>query len=128
MGSSRNRNAGNNLERRVMHDMQEIYPKCKTSRNESRTLDAKKVDLTDTPPFAFQIKSSATRVPYDSILEEMDTEDVKVVIHDYTEKKGTRFYSKERYAIMHYQDFLDLIFNAGYGTNNEKKKNKEIIE
>ena len=51
------RNKGNSYERKIMNQIKIFFPKVKTARNESKTLDDSKVDLAFTNPFNLQLKA-----------------------------------------------------------------------
>ena len=105
--SNRNRNAGNGYELKILKKLKELFPDILTSRNESRSMDAKGVDFVNTKPFNFQCKLSITKPSYD-VLERMP-EGINVVIHGHVVKAEKNFVKKEDYVIMKLDDFIDLI-------------------
>jgi hypothetical protein len=123
--ANRNRTAGNNFERYCQKKLVDIFPNTLTSRNESRTLDALKVDLTNTDPFYFQCKSLATKADYHTLINEMpQTNNINVVLHRFTKKANTRFIKQEDYAILKMDDFINLIKQISYGTKTHNNTNE----
>ena len=104
---NRNRTAGNNYELKVLKKLKEIFPQIVTSRNESRSMDASKVDFCFTGPYNFQVKLSINKPSYD-IINEMP-EGVNVIIHGQVKKANKHFILKEEYAIIKLDDFINLI-------------------
>lgn len=75
------RNVGHAYERQVMHEMIDLgWPDCRTSRNDSRVLDAMKVDLTNTEPLSLQCKRWNSAPAYHKVLAEMP-EGLNVILH-----------------------------------------------
>jgi hypothetical protein len=121
--SNRNRTAGHNWERECQKVLLPLFPKTLTSRNESRTLDNLKVDLTHTDPFYFQCKTTATKLDYHTLLNEMPQDNhVNVLLHRLTKKVNTRFIKQDDYAILKMSDFIDLITTI-YGTKENNNSN-----
>lgn len=116
----RNRIAGHNWERECVKLFVKIgFPHVVTSRSESRKRDADKIDLMNTDehengllPYSVQCKTLSTAAPYPKLIAEMKSLQgaIKVVLHKQTKKseKG-KFIETGRYAIMHMDDFMDLI-------------------
>ena len=107
MGKNRNSDAGNGYELKVLKRLQHLFPQIVTSRNESRSQDAKKVDFCFTGPFNFQVKLSINKPSYD-IIEDMP-EGVNVIIHGQVKKSNKNFVLKEEYAIIKLDEFIKLI-------------------
>lgn len=108
--ANRNRTAGHNWELECQKLLLPFFPNTLTSRNESRTLDAQKVDLTHTDPFYFQCKTLATKADYHKLLNEMpQTDNINVVLHRLTKKANTRFVKQGDYAILKLEDFIKLL-------------------
>ena len=105
--ANRNRDAGNAYELKVLKKLKHLFPQIVTSRNESRSLDAKKVDFCFTGPFNFQVKLSMTKPSYD-IIEDMP-EGVNVIIHGQVKKSNKNFVLKEEYVILKLDEFIKLI-------------------
>jgi len=115
---NRNRTAGNNLERKYAIELRDIgYDNIVTSRSESRLLDAAKVDLFDSnrgsPEFKYfiQVKNTTKDLKYtDMFKDESRATDLPyVIMHNKTEKRGTRFFSEGEYVIMEKNTFYNLI-------------------
>ena len=53
--ANRNRNAGHKYELDILAKLKELFPDIVTSRNESRSMDAKKVDFCNTKPLTFNV-------------------------------------------------------------------------
>ena len=83
------RRKGHNFERLIRKKLLSIYPKCQTSRYESKMLDDRGIDLTHTYPFAFQCKAVEKGVNPQKILSEMIIEkgEIPLLCH---KKKGYR--------------------------------------
>ena len=103
----RNRTAGNAFELQVLKKFIKFFPDILTSRNESRSMDAKKVDFCNTYPFHFQCKLSVN-TPNFKILDEMP-EGKNVLIYGKVVKANKNFMQKETYAILKLDDFLELL-------------------
>jgi hypothetical protein len=108
--TNRNREKGHRFERKTRKLLSFVFPEIKTSRNESKELDNKGVDFTKTDPFNFQCKSWSKKVDYVEIISKMEkVEGIPVILHQLTEKRGSRFYVVEEYAILKMVDFMNLI-------------------
>jgi len=144
--SKRNLNVGHKLERdvvnlinkRVLNDpniktkdirgipdsMFSILPKLGTTRELSRALDSRKVDITTISferrhefPYLLQTKSlcgGAANYPlFLSEIRENNSNGIPVFIHQQTFKKVTKsrteFHVKDEFACMYLQDFIDMI-------------------
>ena len=122
---SRNRRAGHKWERMCRDALKFLSPYLVTSRSESRSRDAMKIDLMNNNeykngifPFEVQCKSTIKRVDYHTLLNELPGERPGIVLHQYTEKRGTRFFPQGEYAIMKMDELLKIIKDA-YGNNEE---------
>lgn len=114
----RNRSVGHVFERTIANKMKEIgFPHVVTTRSESRGRDNQGIDLMNKDelvngrlPYNIQCKSMTSRVPYAQLLRDLpaDTGSINVVLHQFTEKKGTQFYTKGHYAILDMNAFLDM--------------------
>ena len=104
--SNRNRDAGNAYELQILKKLKEQFPDIVTSRNESRSLDAKGVDFCNTGKFNFQCKLSINKPGYE-VLERMP-EGINIVIHGHCKKAAKNFVKKEDYVILKLKDFLEL--------------------
>ena len=107
----RSRNEGNNWELDILKWLKNLFPDAVTSRNESRTRDAQKVDFCNTRMWNFQAKSTCTGVNYHKLLNEMPVGELNVIIHKRTEKAGTKFMDKGHYVIMDEDTFQILLTN-----------------
>jgi hypothetical protein len=104
---NRNRTAGNTYERYICNLLKTIFPNVLTSRNESRTMDAKKVDLVNTEPYHFQIKLTKS-FPGVDILDEMPSGE-NIIIWGRVKKAKVNFIKKGDYAIMNLRTLTKLI-------------------
>ncbi len=109
--ASRNRTAGHNWERECIKDLKVVFPSAISSRMESKRADDAGKDICNTGDFDFQCKNTAKKLDYDEVLDDIETDGIKVILHKLTEKKGNRFIVKDKYAIMKYEDFIDLLIN-----------------
>ena len=113
----RNRGAGHKWERDCKNRFIEIgFPHVVTSRSESRSTDARKIDLMNSRerlngvfPFAVQCKSYSSRLDYHKLMEEIDSDEIKVILHRFTKKAKTKFMTQGEYAILKIDDFFNLI-------------------
>lgn len=118
----RNRRAGHTWERQLAEMFRELgYPHVVTTRSESRSRDAQKIDLMNRNelsngrfPFNVQAKTTTNHVKYAKLLAEMPATPgvMNIVLHKQTEKVGTRFQPLDTYAIMLLKDFKQLIRDA----------------
>lgn len=125
---SKNATKGHNYERDVIKILQNIgFPHAVSTRSESRSLDAQKVDITNKNahkngrlPFNFQCKSLTDveiesgrleKVKYRELLHEIEISEgiYNVVLHRHTVKKETNFMVQGEYAFMHQKDFFALV-------------------
>lgn len=112
-----NRTAGHAWERKCVKLMKECgFDKVVTSRSESRATDNKKIDIMNEDPWtngklpiSIQAKNYSKRIKYDELLKEIDTTEIPVIFHKYTQKATTKFVTKGKYAILNLEDFLTLI-------------------
>ena len=105
--SNRNRDAGNGYELKVLKKLKEIFPQIVTSRNESRSMDARKVDFCFTGPYNFQVKLSINKPSYD-IIKQMP-EGTNVLIHGEVKKSNKNFVLKNEWVILEFDEFIKLI-------------------
>ena len=105
--SNRNRDAGNGYEREILNKIKFLFPDILTSRNESRSLDAKKVDFCNTHPFNFQCKLQK-QTPNVEILKQMP-EGKNVIVWGKTRRASVNMVKDGDYVIMKLDTFLDLI-------------------
>ena len=106
--ANRNRNAGHKYELDILKKLKELFPDIVTSRNESRSMDAKKVDFCNTDIFNFQCKLSINQ-PNVRILDEMPEDGKNVIIYGKVWKANKNFVKKGDFVIMKLSTFIDLI-------------------
>ncbi len=110
MASNRNRTAGHNYERDVIKKLKEIgYSDAVSSRYASRITDDAGIDIMGTDDIAIQCKNTARGIDYCTILEGMNTDKHKVILHKRTEKKGSRFCKRREVAILDIDLFYELL-------------------
>jgi len=115
----RNRQAGHKFELECVKAFREAgYPECVSSRSSNRSRDALKIDLVNRDeitsgrmPWAVQCKNIKGHIKYASIISELPKEhNVKrVILHNQTEKVGTRFITRDKFAIMYMEDFMEIV-------------------
>jgi Holliday junction resolvase len=103
--ANRNRNAGHLLERDIVHRLKEMGYDAVTSRQESRSADARGIDIISDFPMSIQCKATVNKPKIHEILTETDAE---VIVWRKMEKKGKRFYSQGEYAILPLDEFFKL--------------------
>lgn len=123
-GGKRNRNAGHAWEREGVNDFGRFYPNVASSRAVSRARDAEKVDLAYPDeikfgrfPFNAQYKSYSRPIPYPKLLSELPKIEgvINVIMHKQTERVGTRFMPKGKFAILGSDDFFKLVaYKVGF--------------
>jgi hypothetical protein len=111
---------GSNLERKIVTEINELNLgyKVGTSRLYSRYMDNMDVDIVDTPesnkrfPYHIQCKSYTSPVKYRDIFSEFKLKDRPlIIIHEVTEKRGSRFFKCGDYVIMKKEDFYEILKN-----------------
>lgn len=106
---------------RAIHDSSfHIFPKLACSREVDRAADAKKRDISlvnkereEEFPYVIQAKSYSTSIPYHKLIQELKENfpnKVPVVFHKFTENTGKIFKTRGEYAIISYEDFMNLIY------------------
>lgn len=115
----RNRTAGSNWERDLVQLFRSIgFPYVVTTRSESRSRDAQKIDLINKDefnhgrlPYNVQAKNVKGHLKYAKVLGELpkDKGVINVVLHKQTEKKNNRFVTVDKFAILHLDDFIDMV-------------------
>lgn len=115
----RNRRAGCNFERNLADEFRQLgYVHVVTTRSESRSRDAEKIDLMNKDelvngrfPFNVQAKTTTNHVKYAKLLAEMPTVVgvSNIVVHKQTQKVGTRFQPVGTYVVMMFADFKQLL-------------------
>lgn len=115
----RNRAAGNNWERELAKFFRELgYPHVATTRQESRSRDADKIDLMNKEehtngrfPFNIQAKNTIKQVKYAKLLSELPTQEgvINAIFHKHTTRTGDRFLGTGKYVILSVKDFEKLL-------------------
>lgn len=105
--ANRNRDAGHKFELDILSKLKDLFPGILTSRNESRTKDAQKIDFCNTDAYQFQAKLTKN-FPGVDILDQMP-EGKNIIIWGKTEKAKTNFVKKGEYVIMKFETFKELI-------------------
>jgi len=106
MAANRNKQAGNKFELDIVHVLKEMGYDAVSSRQESRSADARGIDIISKEyPYQIQAKCMVNQPNFHTLLTETDAE---VVFFRKTEKKGTRFYAQGEYAILPLDMFYKL--------------------
>lgn len=100
--ANRNRSAGNAYECKIAQELRELGYEAATSRSESRSLDAKGVDLVSNFPLQTQMKTSCNQPNFHKLLTETEAQ---IVFWQKTEKAGSRFMAQNEYIVMAKEDF-----------------------
>jgi|SRR6185369_14970601 len=114
----RNRTAGSNWERDLVQLFRSIgFPHVVTTRSESRSRDAQKIDLINKDefkngrlPYNVQAKNIKGHLKYAKVLGELPQDEgvINVILHKQTEKKNNRFVTVDKFAILRLEDFIDM--------------------
>jgi len=115
----RNRSAGNGWERELAELFRAIgFPHVVTTRSESRSRDAQKIDLMNKNegvvgrlPYNVQAKNTTGHLKYAKVMSEMPVEKgiVNVILHKQTERSGIRFICRDKFAILKMDDFINMV-------------------
>lgn len=115
----RNRQAGHKFELDCIKAFKEAgFEDCVSSRSSNRNRDALKIDLVNRDeiasgrmPWAIQCKNVKGHLKYAAVIGELPKEPnvTRVVLHNQTEKVGTRFITRDRFAIMYMDDFMEIV-------------------
>ena len=109
-----NRRRGIKWELDCINAIKHIFNKAVSSRAESRTLDAAKVDICYTGDYSIQCKLSNKRISYDVILDSMpDNKKINVIFHKLTRKSKKNFVTLGTYAMLNLEDFIKILENYG---------------
>jgi hypothetical protein len=112
-----NRNKGHRWELTVLAMLKPIFPNVLTSRNESRTEDAKKIDLVNTGDLAVQCKNYSTTPNFVKIFEEMDAGDRnKVIFYKNNKYRG----EKGELVVIQAKDFVEMLKWVKYVEEQKK--------
>lgn len=120
MGTSRGRRVGHQYERDTVNKLKNtgFFNYVGSTRLLSRALDNAKIDICnnqlETPErlkWNIQCKCYKGNIDYKRVLEEMPQgeEQISVVFHKRTEKKGTRFFTVGNYAFLSEEDFIKMM-------------------
>lgn len=111
-----NRTAGNNYEREIVIEINDLGYKVGSARLHSRYYDNMKVDIVDVPPVEnpfplhIQCKTSANRVNYPKFFEEFTLKDKPfAVFHKFTKKAKKNFMAQGEYVILKKEDFYEIL-------------------
>jgi len=117
--SNRNRVAGHNFERQCINILKSIgYTDAASSRSSNRNRDALKIDIVNKDeivngrlPWAIQCKNVVNHLKYAKVIAEMPKEPnvTRVVFHNQTEKVGERFITRDQFAILYLDDFIEIM-------------------
>ena len=102
--SNRNRDAGNAYECKIASELREIGFEAVTSRSESRSLDAKGIDLVSNFPLQAQMKTACNQPNFHKLLTETEAQ---IIFWQKTEKAGARFMPKGEYVILAKNDLYN---------------------
>lgn len=111
---ARNRQRGNNYERRIVKELHELgFTEVTTSRNESKAIDNGKVDIIDKAnklPCSIQIKKCIQTPQYFTIRKEsIAPKDKFCIIWNKQKKVNDRFMSEGEAVIIPKELFYELI-------------------
>lgn len=127
-GPHRNRRAGHKFELTIRNAFRDIgYPHLVSSRSESRSRDAQKVDLINQNegvngrfPYNVQCKNTTRRTEYNKLLAELPTDSkaINVIVHKMTSNTGKKnvqgtFSKLGVYAILDFDSFLHMCRQLG---------------
>jgi hypothetical protein len=108
------------------------FPKLGSSRELSRAMDARKVDISVVSPerwpefpYRIQNKTSCTIIPFPKLLKEVrenNKNGIPVIFYQQTKKALTRFVVQDEFAILYMQDFIDMMFKIANMTFELKQK------
>ena len=114
------RRKGLDLERKIVIEINglSLGYNVGTSRLYSRYMDNMDVDVIDTPestkrfPFHIQCKSYSALIDYRKIFNDFKLKDKPLaIIHEVTEKRGSRFFKCGDYVILKKEDFYEMLKN-----------------
>lgn len=105
MGSNRNREAGHAYERLIRKELEELGYDMKTTREESRSLDAEGVDLIGNFPYLIQCKTQVNQPNFIELLKRT----CNLVFLKKTKKANTRFVSEGEIVVMSKETFYDIV-------------------
>lgn len=97
------RNKGNTYERTICKELRDLGFEADTSRNESRKMDALKVDIISNTPYHIQCKAVERFGGYHDLIKQMPLDKTPVIFHK-RNNKGT-------VVIMKKEDFYNILKN-----------------
>lgn len=104
-----NRRAGNQYERDTMNEYKELgFDNAVTSRNESRTRDAGKIDICGVYPFAPQCKYTKRQPQMWELLDSMAIEPGEIPVVHFKKNVG-RGKIKEEIVAMKKEDWYEIV-------------------
>jgi hypothetical protein len=111
-----NKKAGNKYELDILKELQELgFDNLKSSRNESRTADAKGQDIVSTSEsvnklwFAPQCKTYSKSPNYPQLFTTYTTDLPLVIFHKFTKKATKNFVEAGQYIILEKELFYQLL-------------------
>lgn len=107
--ANRNRDSGHRWELDVIHILEQMGYEAVSSRSESRRADAAGIDVITDFPFKIQCKSGINQPSIHDLLTKTEAD---IILYRKQKKKGKRFYKQGEYAIMKFEDFLNLTQKA----------------
>lgn len=120
MGANKNKNAGNSWELEVVRDLKQMGYTAGSSRNESKKLDALKVDIVTDYPFYIQCKAQIATPDLQVNLEDVKLKDKPfVVFWKKRTKAKVNFKTQGKYAILKLEDFYKLVGDKENGVNQD---------
>lgn len=115
----RNRQAGHKFELECVKAFKEAgFEDVVSSRSSNRSRDAQKIDLVNRDeivsgrlPWAVQCKNVKGTLKYPIVISELPKEPniIRVVLHNQTEKVNNRFITRDKFAIMYMEDFMEIV-------------------
>jgi hypothetical protein len=94
------RKKGNSYELQIVNELKELGYDVGSSRNESRKMDALKVDIVGDIPFHIQCKAVEKGVTYHQTLKDMPMDKVPVIFHKRNNKGTVVVMKQEDFYIM----------------------------
>lgn len=112
----RNRRAGQDWEREIVRDLKELgYKDAVTSRYASKMMDDKGVDILGVGGYAIQCKNLSQNINIPQVMNRIDTNDTRVILFKKTKKKGNKFYTEGKYAIIEWEKLKDILRSGTSG-------------
>lgn len=110
MAGSRNKRTGNAWELEVVKLLKSLGYEAGSSRNESKKLDALKVDIVTDFPWHIQCKATVATPDLIENLNDFKLKDKKPVIFWKKRVKASKnFNTQGKYAILKMDDFIELV-------------------